>query len=148
MEELKRFAVQKLRDLNSWERRNFSDKKRQSTVNQLTVQIQELHDKVDSERFQAFPWSWDGKQLYVIPRSQSSCNCSMSSWNAWPRILPAAWDTEIMLHRETFLQIDPHQMNRQQRSLEVQEVIQPHVANLCPKTQEDLLQKMEELERC
>ena len=40
-----RFAVRKLRDLNSWGLMNFPDK---NTVKQLTVQILELQDKVNS----------------------------------------------------------------------------------------------------
>ena len=33
----------------------------QSAVDRLTFQIQESQDEVDSERFQRFPWTWDGK---------------------------------------------------------------------------------------
>ena len=49
-----------------------------------------------------------------------------------------------MVHRETFLRIHLHQLNRQHVVLEacMQEVLQLHVANLCPQKQEDLLQNL------
>ena len=48
-----------------------------------------------SEWFQGFLWSWDGNHLWVIPRSQSALEYSVSLWNALLRFLPAAWQTEL-----------------------------------------------------
>ena len=47
-----------------------------------------------SEWFQGVLWSWSGKQLWIIPRSQSASEYSESSWSDKPRFLPPAWYTE------------------------------------------------------
>ena len=82
----KRFAVLKLRKLkitNGW---FFQHELResQSTVNQLTVQIQVLRDGVnyptDSRDFLK---AWNSQQLWIIPRIQSSFNCSEFIWKAF-----------------------------------------------------------------
>ena len=61
------------------------EKESQSTVNQLTVQPQELQDKVNSLND-----SRDFHDRETANRSESSCNCSESSWSAQPRCLLAA----------------------------------------------------------
>ena len=87
----------------------------QSTVNRFTVRIEKLKRQSEfSERFQGFLWPWDGKQLWVIPRSQSPGDCSESLWNA-----RGLTHGVYVVHRETFLKIYLHQTSRQQLVLEM-----------------------------
>ena len=60
------------------------EKESQSAVNQLAVQIQELQDKVIS---MILKWQ---AALGFVPHSQTSCDCSEFSCNAYPRFLLAA----------------------------------------------------------
>ena len=46
-------------------------RKIQSTVNQLTVQIQELQDRVNFLNDSRDQRSWDSKQFWISPRSKS-----------------------------------------------------------------------------
>ena len=74
----------------------------------LPLQIEKLKRQGEfSERFQGFLWSWNGKQLWVIPRSHSSCDCSESLWNA--RSLTHGL---YIVHLETFVKKWLHQTSR------------------------------------
>ena len=100
MEELKKICcavaekTQRLR-MDELTRQEF--KESQSTVNQLTVQIQELQDKVNSPNYSRHFHDLEtvsSSGLFHVPKHP--LNCSESSWNAQPRFLPAAWCAELM----------------------------------------------------
>ena len=83
----KRFAVLKNRKLKNYERMIFSQhelRERQSTVNELAVQIQDLRDGIncptDSKDFSI---AWNIQQLWIIPRIQSPFNFSEFMWKAF-----------------------------------------------------------------
>ena len=109
---------------------NFLDKKSQLTLNQLTVQIQELQDQVNSlNDSRDFCDPETASSCGVISRAQSSCDRSESL----AAILACSLTHgTYMAHRETFLNIHLHQANQQHLVLEMcmQEVSQLHIANL------------------
>ena len=84
--ELRSFAALKLREPTI---RKLSPQESQSTVHQLTVQIQELQDKVN---LRTILWSFfhdleTASSSGFIPRSKSSFNCSSFFRKALPRFL-------------------------------------------------------------
>ena len=121
-----------------------------SKVNQLTVQIQKVQDKVnslnDSRGFHDPEMSTSSGFSHV---SSHPLIGSESSRNAQPRFLPAFQDTELTWHRATFLK-NPPTRNEPTASCSAKMYARSLTATHCEPASEDTgrsVAKMNELER-